>query len=71
MAQDYVPPPPWQNNNRSRKREALTLNTLSREERIAWAVIDCAYYHEINEAPDVEAIFADYGLRIVDEAADG
>jgi hypothetical protein len=64
MAQDYVSPPPWQNNNRSR-------NTLSRDERIAWAVIDCAYYHEINEAPDVEAIFAGYGLRIVDEVADG
>jgi DNA polymerase elongation subunit (family B) len=49
----------------------IEIEGLSRETRIAWAVIDCAYYHENDIDPDVEAIFAAYGLKIVDEAADG
>jgi len=50
---------------------AMDLDGLSRETRIAWAAIDCAYYLENDEAPDVEAIFAGYGLKIVDEASHG
>lgn len=39
---------------------------MDRATRIAWAVIDCAYYFENEVDPDIEAIFAAYGLAITD-----